>query len=130
MPHLRMPASMIEARAGYHNNVSADRQYLFTLIRWHAMAYLSPDSGVLTEVGEEDPNTLFPRHVMRSVDYGISRGMSAYVMQYALVGNPQPVGAIMALYFGDKELGNYAVRLGMNSTQGFRHFLNPRKLKP
>lgn len=74
------------------------------------MAYLSgAGQNLILEAGYVDPNGVFPRSVMRGVDYAVSKGAVAHVTAYTYCGGDDPIGAILTLSWGDRELGVYAV---------------------
>lgn len=85
----------------------ADRGYLFTLSQWHAMSYVSDK--LIVESGFVDPNNIFPLSVMKSVHYGMGRGIEVDVMEYKWADGT-PVGALMQLHVSGRTMGYYAVR--------------------
>lgn len=110
MAFMRMTTGSItrRARGGTPSLKSRDRIYNFSISKWHAMAMMS-DSTIL-EDGYVEPAEVFPVTVMNRVHYGMERGLTVHVTQYRDAVHQKPVGALLMLQSGDKEIGYYVVR--------------------
>lgn len=97
-----------------------DVEYLFTSTLDSALSFLAPTEYFmdLVESGYMDPESIFPPNVIKSVNYAIKRGASAYVISYALPitcatrpDHGDYVGVVLELSWGTNLLGIYAMRL-------------------
>lgn len=118
MGHMRIPTNVIEARSGervrpvkenWHTRKHKDGEYLFTLSPFEAAHYISPEH-VITDGEYVDPIPLFPRYVMRGIDYAIKRYGFCHVAEQVRSSDGEKVGVIMTLSLGDRVIGVYAVR--------------------
>ena len=134
MAHLRMPIKMVLERGGkvasragrtnaahpQHGGGNArdymkreTAGYLFTLIEWEAIAYLSVGQTTVIDFEEfvrsEVLNHRFPRTVVGQVVYGGRLGLAYSIRQFKFADGSL-AGATLMMRAGDKVLGYYAVQ--------------------
>jgi hypothetical protein len=105
----------VAGRAGWEARKAAEKEYLFTTIKWQAMAYLASEQGVLVERGWRNPEEVVPGQILKSINYGMKYGLEATLTEYEVAPSmttPGPVGAIIEMFSGKRSLGFYAIRYG------------------
>lgn len=126
MGHMRISSDVIRSRGQerggktWHPRRYRDIEYLFTMSPYEAAHYISPDN-TITDGDYVDPNQLFPRYVMRGVDYAIKQHGKCFVAAQIRASDGAQVGVIMTLTLGDLIIGIYAIR-----SEAPNHYLDPR----
>lgn len=116
MGYNRLSADIIGARSGFRSkaNKGPSGEYLFSLHRWEAIAYLARmdthEGFTVVEGPFVEPAEVFPPNVMRRVDYGLRYGLDAHVTQFFKAEGMSVAGAILELFSGGRYIGVYAVR--------------------
>jgi hypothetical protein len=97
---------------------SVGYRYYFSHSKWQAMAYVS--NRMIIEVGAADWRSRFPAKAVSAMLYGEQHGLEVNAIEYALLGGISTervspgggvkLGAIAAVYSGDKLIGFYAVK--------------------
>jgi hypothetical protein len=109
MTHLRMPAELVSNRVRWGIKRTPQGEYLFSLSEWQAIKYIS-ESGLVLQAEDVAYLGVFPERVVRSLDYGVQRGLGAEARTYRYAESKNIAGYILSVFSGDRDLGYYGVR--------------------